>query len=52
MVQKDVRFGLVSIEMARDVYKVSIDPDTLEIYENATKKMRGEIAEVEIAARA
>jgi len=41
-VRMDVRNGLVSIEMARDVYKVSLDPDTLEIYESATRKMRGQ----------
>ena len=52
LVQRDVKYGLVSIEMARDVYKVSIDPETLEIYENATKKMRGEMAELEVAAKA
>ena len=52
MVRKDVKYGLVSIEMARDVYKVSIDPETLEIYESATKKMRGEMAEMAVAARA
>jgi N-methylhydantoinase B len=39
-VRQDVKYGLVSIEMARDVYKVSIDPETLEIYESATRKMR------------
>ncbi|MBP1751040.1 MAG: Hydantoinase B/oxoprolinase, partial [Deltaproteobacteria bacterium] len=41
-VRMDVKNGLVSIEMARDVYKVSIDPETLEIYANATQKMRAE----------
>lgn len=40
-VRMDVKNGLVSIEMARDVYKVSLDPDTLEIYQSATQKMRG-----------
>jgi N-methylhydantoinase B len=40
-VRADVKNELVSIEMARDVYKVSLDPDTLEIYESATRKMRG-----------
>ena len=40
-VRMDVKNGLVSIEMARDVYKVSLDPETLEIYESATQKMRG-----------
>ncbi|OPY66293.1 MAG: Acetophenone carboxylase delta subunit [Syntrophorhabdaceae bacterium PtaU1.Bin034] len=39
-VRMDVKNGLVSIEMARDVYKVSLDPDTLEIYASATEKMR------------
>ncbi len=48
-VRLDVRNGLVSLEMARDVYRVSIDPDTFEIYESATQKMRGEIPEVAIA---
>ena len=41
-VRMDVRNGLVSIEMARDVYKVSLDPETLEIYDSATRKMRGQ----------
>lgn len=48
MVRRDVKYGLVSIEMARDVYKVSIDPDTLEIYETATQKMRGDTPETEV----
>lgn len=40
-VRWDVKNGLVSIEMARNVYKVSIDPETFELYESATQKMRG-----------
>ncbi|KUO74348.1 MAG: hypothetical protein APF81_10195 [Desulfosporosinus sp. BRH_c37] len=40
-VRMDIKNGLVSIEMARNVYKVSVDPETLEIYESATQKMRG-----------
>lgn len=39
-VRMDVKNELVSIEMARDVYKVIIDPETLEIYESATTKLR------------
>jgi N-methylhydantoinase B len=40
-VRMDVKNGLVSVEMARDVYKVVVDPETFELYETATQKMRG-----------
>ena len=39
-VRLDVLDGLVSIERARDVYKVQIIPDTLEIDEDTTLKLR------------
>lgn len=39
-VKMDVKNDLVSIEMARDVYRVVLDPETLEIYEAATRKLR------------
>jgi N-methylhydantoinase B len=37
---QDVRDGKVSLESAREDYKVVIDPKTLEIDEEATKKLR------------
>jgi N-methylhydantoinase B len=39
-VRDDVRNELVSLEMARDVYKVVIDPDTWEIDEAGTAELR------------
>ena len=39
-VRLDVLDGLVSIERARDVYKVQIIPETLEIDEDTTLKLR------------
>ena len=39
-VRLDVINELVSIEMAREVYKVVIDPETHEIYSSATDKLR------------
>ena len=36
----DVRNGLVSAERAREIYKVVIDPETLEIDHEATKALR------------
>ncbi len=38
--RKDVRNELVSIESARNVYKVVINPDTLEIDYQATQNLR------------
>ena len=40
-VRMDVRNELVSLERARDVYKVVIHPETLEIDEAATRALRG-----------
>ena len=39
-VRADVRNELVSVEMARDVYKVVIDPETFEIDHAATDSLR------------
>lgn len=39
-VRMDVKNELVSLEMARRVYKVVLDPDTLEVQEDATQKLR------------
>ena len=36
----DVKNELVSLEMARQVYKVVIDPETLEVDSAATKRLR------------
>ncbi|MBK5256412.1 MAG: hypothetical protein JJE39_10300 [Vicinamibacteria bacterium] len=43
-VQKDVRFRLVSPEKARDEYGVVIDMKTFVVDEEATKKLRADIA--------
>ena len=40
-VRMDVRNELVSPGMARDVYKVVLNPDTLEVDHKATKELRG-----------
>ena len=40
MVREDVIDDLVSIQAARDIYKVVLDPDTLEIDYEATKALR------------
>ncbi len=39
---QDVRDGKVSLESAREDYKVAIDPDTLQIDEGVTRKLREE----------
>ncbi len=39
-VTADVANELVSVQMARDVYKVVIDPDTLELDSAATEELR------------
>ena len=39
-VRVDVRNELVSVEMARDVYKVVTDPETFEIDQAATESLR------------
>jgi hypothetical protein len=40
MVREDVQNQLVSLQAARDIYKVVIDPATFEIDLAATKKLR------------
>lgn len=44
-VQDDVLDGLVSLERARDVYGVVLDPETFEIQYEATEKLRKELKE-------
>ena len=39
-VRMDVKNNLVSLEMARDVYKVVLDPNTCDIIQEATQKLR------------
>ena len=39
-VRKDVWNGLVSIQRAKEIYKVVIDPETLNVDEEATKALR------------
>ena len=39
-VRMDVKNELVSIEAARDIYKVVLDPDSLEIDYDATQSLR------------
>jgi len=41
-VRMDVRNELVSLEAARDIYKVVLEPDTLEIDYDATQSLRAE----------
>lgn len=40
MVGEDVIAGLVSVGQGREVYRVAFDPDTLEIDQEETKKLR------------
>jgi len=40
-VKEDVRNELVSIEAARDIYKVAIDPESLEVDKSTTALLRG-----------
>ncbi len=42
-VRLDVKNELVSIEMARKVYRVVLDPQTYEIYKTATQKLRASV---------
>jgi len=42
-VREDVRDGLVSVESARDDYGVVIDPQTFEVDESETKKLRDKL---------
>jgi N-methylhydantoinase B len=42
-VKWDVRNELVSIEMAKEVYKVVIDPETFEIDQEATRSLRDQV---------
>jgi len=44
MVREDVRNQLVSLQAARDVYKVIIDPATLTVDQAATKRLREQSA--------
>ena len=43
LIEKDIRDGKVTIEKAKEDYKVVIDPKTLKVDVEATKKLRGEI---------
>ncbi|WP_052300000.1 hypothetical protein [Ferroglobus placidus] len=43
LIERDVRDGKVTIEGAKRDYKVVIDPKTLKVDVEATKKLRGEI---------
>jgi N-methylhydantoinase B len=40
-IQNDVRRGLISLEFARKVYRVVLDPQTLEIDHAETNRLRG-----------
>lgn len=42
-VQDDAMDGLISIERARDVYGVIIDPNTFEVQQEATERLRREL---------
>ena len=37
-----MRDGIVSFEVARDVYGVALDPETLDLDEAETARLRGE----------
>jgi len=41
MVREDVENELVSLDAAKNIYRVDIDPVTLQVDERATKKLRG-----------
>ena len=41
LVRRDVLYEYISLQRARDVYKVVIDPSTLEIDQEATRQLRG-----------
>jgi N-methylhydantoinase B len=43
LIERDVKDGKVSIERAREDYKVVIDPESLRIDVEATRKLRGEV---------
>jgi len=43
LVQKDIKEGLCSLEVARDIFGVSVDPTTLRLDKDNTKAMREEI---------
>ncbi len=40
MVREEVKNGIISIEQAREIYGVALDPSSLEINEEGTKKLR------------
>jgi len=42
LVRKDVRNGLVSVQCAREIYKVAIHPETFEIDREQTRALRGQ----------
>lgn len=42
-VRDDVMDGLVSLQRAREVYGVVLDPETFEIEDGATEKLRKEL---------
>ena len=50
LVQKDVANGFVSLESAKEIYGVVIDPETLEIDIKKTEQRRGEIRRDRLAA--
>jgi hypothetical protein len=39
-VQQEVRDGIISIQVARDLYGVALDPETLDILEAQTASLR------------
>jgi len=40
-VRDEVRDGIVSLQQAREAYGVALDPVTLEILEDETRRLRG-----------
>ncbi len=43
LIERDVRDGKVTIERAKEDYKVVIDPETLKVDVEATRRLRGEV---------
>ncbi|MFH1130149.1 MAG: hypothetical protein V1754_02365 [Pseudomonadota bacterium] len=42
-VQEEVRDGIISLQAARELYGVALDAETLEIQEDETTRLRGQV---------
>jgi N-methylhydantoinase B len=45
LVWEDVRSGFITLDQARDIYRVVLDPATLAVDEDATRELRMESGE-------